>query len=201
MMTAERSVTAVHDWRRTSGIPLNQKSHSGAIRRGRYIRFSGVRAALRRSRRREARAKGPRLDHRHPHIGHLIGGQMIADGDVRDAHDPGRLADVVARVAVGTADDVNRAVAAAHQAFGLARHSGGREAQQVAPRRRDSRRGCRGPGAAAGREHGGVPGEVQASILDLRVPFGGVTRPSIGHEFGEARLSEYPEEHATRRLK
>jgi acyl-CoA reductase-like NAD-dependent aldehyde dehydrogenase len=25
----------------------------------------------------------------------LIGGQMITDGDVRDAHDPGRLADVV----------------------------------------------------------------------------------------------------------
>lgn len=51
-----------------------------------------------------------------PQIGHLIDGQLSA-ADLRDAYDPGRLNEVVARVAVGTADDVDRAVQAAHRAF------------------------------------------------------------------------------------
>jgi acyl-CoA reductase-like NAD-dependent aldehyde dehydrogenase len=51
-----------------------------------------------------------------PQVGHLIGGQMSAS-DLRDVHDPGRLDEVVARVAVGTAEDVDRAVRAAHAAF------------------------------------------------------------------------------------
>src|SRR5688500_5479917 len=51
-----------------------------------------------------------------PRIGHLIDGEISAS-DVRDIHDPGRLDDVVAQVAVGNADDVDRAVRAAHAAF------------------------------------------------------------------------------------
>jgi acyl-CoA reductase-like NAD-dependent aldehyde dehydrogenase len=51
-----------------------------------------------------------------PQIGHLIGGREAAT-DFRDVHDPGRLDEVVARVAVGTASDADRAVRAAHEAF------------------------------------------------------------------------------------
>lgn len=51
-----------------------------------------------------------------PQVGHLIAGEMSAS-DIREVHDPGRLDDVVAQVAVGTADDVDRAVCAAHAAY------------------------------------------------------------------------------------
>jgi acyl-CoA reductase-like NAD-dependent aldehyde dehydrogenase len=51
-----------------------------------------------------------------PEVGHLIGGQMTAS-DLRDLHDPGRLNEVAARVAVGTAADVDDAVRAAQDAF------------------------------------------------------------------------------------
>jgi len=51
-----------------------------------------------------------------PQIGHLIGGETAA-ADLRDVHDPGHLDEVVARVAVGTAADVDRAVRAAHAAY------------------------------------------------------------------------------------
>jgi acyl-CoA reductase-like NAD-dependent aldehyde dehydrogenase len=51
-----------------------------------------------------------------PEIGHLIGGEISA-AELRDTYDPGRLNEVVARVAVGTAQDVDRAVRAAHAAF------------------------------------------------------------------------------------
>ncbi|MEU0468855.1 aldehyde dehydrogenase family protein [Amycolatopsis sp. NPDC006131] len=51
-----------------------------------------------------------------PQVGHLIGGETPAD-NLRDVHDPGRLDEVVAQVAVGTAEDVDRAVRAAHAAF------------------------------------------------------------------------------------
>jgi acyl-CoA reductase-like NAD-dependent aldehyde dehydrogenase len=44
-----------------------------------------------------------------PQVGHLIGGQMSAS-NLRDVHDPGRLNEVVAQVAVGTVEDVDRAV-------------------------------------------------------------------------------------------
>jgi acyl-CoA reductase-like NAD-dependent aldehyde dehydrogenase len=51
-----------------------------------------------------------------PQIGQLIGGQ-VSVGNLRDIRDPGRLDEVVAQVAVGTAGDVDRAVRAAHAAF------------------------------------------------------------------------------------
>ncbi|NEW36029.1 aldehyde dehydrogenase family protein [Nocardia cyriacigeorgica] len=51
-----------------------------------------------------------------PQVGHLIGGEMHL-GNLRDVYDPGRLDNVVARVAVGTPADVNKAVEAAHAAF------------------------------------------------------------------------------------
>ncbi|GAA4613097.1 aldehyde dehydrogenase family protein [Saccharopolyspora hordei] len=51
-----------------------------------------------------------------PRVGHLIGGETSA-ADVRAVHDPGKLDEVVAEVAVGTADDVDRAVRTAHAAF------------------------------------------------------------------------------------
>lgn len=51
-----------------------------------------------------------------PQVGHLINGQMSVS-DLRDVHDPGRLDEVVAQVAVGTIEDVDRAVRAAHAAF------------------------------------------------------------------------------------
>jgi acyl-CoA reductase-like NAD-dependent aldehyde dehydrogenase len=50
-------------------------------------------------------------------IGHLIDHRM-ADADAyEEVRDPGRLNDVVARVAVGTPADVDRAVRSAHKAF------------------------------------------------------------------------------------
>lgn len=51
-----------------------------------------------------------------PQIGHVIAGDM-AGSYYRDTYDPGRLDDVVARVAVGSSEDVERAVRAAHAAF------------------------------------------------------------------------------------
>jgi acyl-CoA reductase-like NAD-dependent aldehyde dehydrogenase len=51
-----------------------------------------------------------------PEIGHFIDGQRIV-GDLRAVHDPGRLDDVVARVTVGTPQDVEHAVTAADRAF------------------------------------------------------------------------------------
>ena len=50
-----------------------------------------------------------------PTIDHLLGGGAAAA--YRDHHDPGRLDCVASRVAVGTADDVDRAVSRAHRAF------------------------------------------------------------------------------------
>ncbi|MBA8824073.1 acyl-CoA reductase-like NAD-dependent aldehyde dehydrogenase [Saccharopolyspora lacisalsi] len=50
-------------------------------------------------------------------VGHLIGGEMTAAENARAVHDPGKLDEVVAEVAVGTVDDVDRAVRCAHEAF------------------------------------------------------------------------------------
>ncbi|MFE7802099.1 aldehyde dehydrogenase family protein [Nocardia sp. NPDC057440] len=50
-------------------------------------------------------------------IGHLIGRTMTGVDAFEEVRDPGRLDDVVARVAVGTAADVNKAVELAHNAF------------------------------------------------------------------------------------
>jgi acyl-CoA reductase-like NAD-dependent aldehyde dehydrogenase len=52
-----------------------------------------------------------------PRIGHVIGGEMVTPERVRDVADPGRLDDVAAQVAIGTAGDVDRAVRQAHDAF------------------------------------------------------------------------------------
>ena len=38
-------------------------------------------------------------------IGHLINGEMTSGDNFRDHRDPGRLTEVVARLAVGTPDD------------------------------------------------------------------------------------------------
>lgn len=51
-----------------------------------------------------------------PQVGHLIAGEASGTG-FREVRDPGRLDEVVAHVAVGTADDVDRAVRAAHAAY------------------------------------------------------------------------------------
>ncbi|PBC36040.1 aldehyde dehydrogenase [Rhodococcus sp. ACPA4] len=50
-------------------------------------------------------------------VGHLIGHELTAADNYDNVVDPGRLGDVVARVAVGTPADVNRAVEVAHEAF------------------------------------------------------------------------------------
>ncbi|MEU3781983.1 aldehyde dehydrogenase family protein [Streptomyces sp900129855] len=99
-----------------------------------------------------------------PQIGHLIGGEMSA-GDFRDLHDPGRLDDVVAQVAVGTAEDVDRAVRAAHAAF-----PGWRDTP-VSERVRKLLAAAELVAGSAGelapllvREHGGVLWEAQADF-------------------------------------
>ncbi|HKP44389.1 aldehyde dehydrogenase family protein, partial [Mycobacterium sp.] len=66
-----------------------------------------------------------------PQVGHLIAGKMSAS-DIRDVRDPGRLDDVVAQVAVGTVDDADRAVRAAHAAYPVWRDTSAAErAQQL----------------------------------------------------------------------
>jgi acyl-CoA reductase-like NAD-dependent aldehyde dehydrogenase len=50
-------------------------------------------------------------------VGHLIGHELTTADTYDNVVDPGRLSDVVARVAVGTPADVNRAVEVAHEAF------------------------------------------------------------------------------------
>lgn len=50
-------------------------------------------------------------------VGHLIGHELTTADNYDNVVDPGRLSDVVARVAVGTPADVNRAVETAHEAF------------------------------------------------------------------------------------
>lgn len=50
-------------------------------------------------------------------VGHLISGDMVGSGDYRNHADPGKLSDIVAKVAVGTADDADRAIRAAHDAY------------------------------------------------------------------------------------
>lgn len=50
-------------------------------------------------------------------IGHFIAGNMVEASEYRDHLDPGKLSDVVAKVAVGTANDADRAIQAAHEAY------------------------------------------------------------------------------------
>ena len=50
-------------------------------------------------------------------IGHLINGEIKDANEYRSHIDPGKLSDVVASVAVGTADDAVQAIQAAHKAY------------------------------------------------------------------------------------
>jgi len=50
-------------------------------------------------------------------IGHLINGEIKDASEYRSHIDPGKLSDVVASVAVGTADDAEQAIQAAHKAY------------------------------------------------------------------------------------
>ncbi|MFC9935914.1 aldehyde dehydrogenase family protein [Glutamicibacter sp. NPDC127525] len=52
-----------------------------------------------------------------PTIGHVVNGHMLEAENYRDVRDPGKNSQIVARVAIGTPDDVDAAVKAAHQAF------------------------------------------------------------------------------------
>jgi acyl-CoA reductase-like NAD-dependent aldehyde dehydrogenase len=70
-------------------------------------------------------------DTEQPRVGHLIGGEVITAGEVRDVRDPGKLSDVVAQVAVGTATEVNSAVEAAHAAYATWRHVPASERAQL----------------------------------------------------------------------
>lgn len=63
-------------------------------------------------------------------LGHLIGGRDSSAGQFQDVIDPARTSDVVARVAIGGAGDVDRAVAEAHHAFLSWRHSTPQERTQ-----------------------------------------------------------------------
>lgn len=99
-----------------------------------------------------------------PQVGHLIAGELTGAA-TRAVHDPGRLDDVVAHVAVGTERDVDRAVRAAHAA-----HPAWRDTP-VAER---AQKLCEAADALAGsadelapllvREHGGVYWEAQADF-------------------------------------
>jgi acyl-CoA reductase-like NAD-dependent aldehyde dehydrogenase len=99
-----------------------------------------------------------------PQIGHLIDNQMSAS-DHRDMHDPGRLDEVVARVAVGTAEDVDRAVRAAHAAFATWRHTAPSERVRLLMAAADIV-GASGDELAPQlvREHGGVLWEAQTDF-------------------------------------
>ncbi|HET6393110.1 MAG TPA: aldehyde dehydrogenase family protein [Blastococcus sp.] len=99
-----------------------------------------------------------------PEIGHVIDGEM-SGSDLREIHDPGRLDDVVARIAVGSTDDVDRAVRAAHAAFPAWRDMpvGERAAKLFA-----AAEVVAGSGEELApllvREHGGVLGEAQTDF-------------------------------------
>jgi acyl-CoA reductase-like NAD-dependent aldehyde dehydrogenase len=99
-----------------------------------------------------------------PQVGHLIDNQMSAS-DYRDMHDPGRLDEVVARVAVGTAEDVDRAVRAAHAAFATWRHTAPSERVRLLMAAADIV-GASGDELAPQlvREHGGVVWEAQTDF-------------------------------------
>jgi len=100
-----------------------------------------------------------------PQVGHLIAGEMSAASDVRDVFDPGRLDEVVARVAVGTADDVDRAVRAAHAAFPAWRDTAPTERVRLLMAAADVIAGS-GEELAPQlvREHGGVLWEAQTDF-------------------------------------
>ncbi|HJT93801.1 MAG TPA: aldehyde dehydrogenase family protein [Mycobacterium sp.] len=96
-----------------------------------------------------------------PQVGHLIAGKMSAS-DVRDVRDPGRLDDVVAQVAVGTVDDADRAVRAAHAAYpGWRDTSATERAQQLLVAAETLAGSGEELAPLLVREHGGVLWEAQ----------------------------------------
>jgi len=100
-----------------------------------------------------------------PRIGHVIGGEMMAPEGVRDVVDPGRLDDVVAQVAVGTADDVDRAVKQAHAAFAVWRRvPPGERAQKLLAAADILSGSAEELAPLLVREHGGVMWEAQTDF-------------------------------------
>jgi len=100
-----------------------------------------------------------------PRIGHVIGGEMTAPEGVRDVVDPGRLDDVVAQVAVGTADDVDRAVKQAHAAFAVWRRvPPGERAQKLLAAADILSGSAEELAPLLVREHGGVMWEAQTDF-------------------------------------
>ncbi|WP_181725403.1 aldehyde dehydrogenase family protein [Nocardia gipuzkoensis] len=98
-------------------------------------------------------------------IGHLIGRTMTDVGTYDEVRDPGRLTDVVARVAVGTAVDVNRAVESAHQAYRSWKDVAPAERAQLLLEAAEVLAGCAEDLAPLlVREHGGVLWEAQTDF-------------------------------------
>jgi acyl-CoA reductase-like NAD-dependent aldehyde dehydrogenase len=100
-----------------------------------------------------------------PQIGHVVGGEMTAPRDLRDLVDPGRLDDVVAQVAVGTAADVDHAVQQAHAAFAVWRAVPPAErAQKLLAAADILARSADELAPLLVREHGGVMWEAQTDF-------------------------------------
>ncbi|MFD4605752.1 aldehyde dehydrogenase family protein [Streptomyces sp. NPDC058464] len=100
-----------------------------------------------------------------PTVGHLIGHELTDTGAYAEVRDPGRLDDVVARVAVGTPEDVDAAVRLAHQAFGSWRRVPADERAQLLLKAADILIGSAGELAPLlVREHGGMLWEAQTDF-------------------------------------
>jgi acyl-CoA reductase-like NAD-dependent aldehyde dehydrogenase len=98
-------------------------------------------------------------------IGHLIGHRMADADSYEEVHDPGRLNDVVARVAVGTPADVDRAVRSAHEAFQSWKNVPATERAQLLLKAADILMGAADELAPLlVREHGGVLREAETDF-------------------------------------
>ncbi|MHA4854504.1 aldehyde dehydrogenase family protein [Rhodococcus sp. MSC1_016] len=98
-------------------------------------------------------------------IGHLIGHTLTDVDNCDEVRDPGRLDDIVARVAVGTPADVNQAVELAHRAFTSWRNVPPTERAQLLLRAADVLADCAEDLAPLlVREHGGVLWEAQTDF-------------------------------------
>ncbi|WP_030166003.1 MULTISPECIES: aldehyde dehydrogenase family protein [Actinomycetes] len=98
-------------------------------------------------------------------VGHLINGELTTVTDYDEVRDPGRLGDIAARVAVGTPQDVNRAVEAADKAFRSWKKVSPAERAQLLLQAAEVLSGC-GADLAPQlvREHGGVLWEAQTDF-------------------------------------
>jgi acyl-CoA reductase-like NAD-dependent aldehyde dehydrogenase len=98
-------------------------------------------------------------------VGHFIAGTSPLPDAWSAVHDPGRLDDVVAEVARGTADDVDQAVEAAHQAFQTWRNTSPAERSQKLMAAAEVLSGLAEELAPLlVREHGGVLWEAQTDF-------------------------------------